>query len=224
MSLIYARSGQVIDAPVIHTDRGLDLTDKRFGRLVALRVVDTSKDGNVWLCQCDCGSVALRTASRLQDAMKHGRAPECNECKRARWRRHWETVKAKRVAKLSSMRREWLVRARLGESLYSDAFDYLETETIIKCVESSCDVEFFREEPLQIWNDQIVMKHAVPFSDLEVAHQSPAKRKRAGVDDAEWELMEFRRISREAIAEHLATAPIPNELELNDDMIWIGEP
>lgn len=34
-----------------------DLTGQRFGRLVALRIVDNEKRGVYWRCQCDCGTI-----------------------------------------------------------------------------------------------------------------------------------------------------------------------
>ena len=37
--------------------RGKDLTNKRFGKLVALRRAGSNKQGCVmWICQCDCGN------------------------------------------------------------------------------------------------------------------------------------------------------------------------
>lgn len=43
-----------------------DLTNIRFGRLVATKPVGKTKDGNVrWLCKCDCGSETVVTGGHL---------------------------------------------------------------------------------------------------------------------------------------------------------------
>ena len=43
-----------------------DLTDKRFGRLVALREAGRNKFGHVlWECQCDCGNIVIVSRTRL---------------------------------------------------------------------------------------------------------------------------------------------------------------
>jgi hypothetical protein len=78
--LLALPTGQVVRAPVIYTERGLDLTGRRFGALTALRVVQRSQAGNVWLCSCDCGSYALRTAAALNYRTKLGQQPACRAC------------------------------------------------------------------------------------------------------------------------------------------------
>ena len=46
----------------------LDLTNKRFGKLVALEKTDLRKDGRVvWKCQCDCGNTILCDTHSLQE-------------------------------------------------------------------------------------------------------------------------------------------------------------
>lgn len=46
--------------------RSKDITDQRFGRLVALGPVGRREQNIVWLCQCDCGqSVAVRTGALI---------------------------------------------------------------------------------------------------------------------------------------------------------------
>lgn len=37
----------------------IDLTGKRFGRLVAISLAVTEKKGSYWLCRCDCGNMAV---------------------------------------------------------------------------------------------------------------------------------------------------------------------
>ncbi len=42
-----------------------DLTNKRFGRLVALRCVGVVKRKRTWECQCDCGKLHITTGAEL---------------------------------------------------------------------------------------------------------------------------------------------------------------
>ena len=51
----------------------LDITGQRYGRLVALSVVSSSKQGQQWLCHCDCG----RTAVVRQILMRTGNTASC---------------------------------------------------------------------------------------------------------------------------------------------------
>jgi 5-methylcytosine-specific restriction endonuclease McrA len=53
-------SGLTAKAPV------RDITNKRFGRLVALEVIGKSRNKSlIWRCLCDCGAVTERTSSSL---------------------------------------------------------------------------------------------------------------------------------------------------------------
>ena len=45
--------------------RAKDLTNQRFGKLVALKRVANKKDKTCWLCQCDCGNQVIVEASSL---------------------------------------------------------------------------------------------------------------------------------------------------------------
>ena len=58
--------------------RLIDLTGKRFGRLLVLRRNGTAKDGTpLWECQCECGNIrdirgtALRSGSTLSCGCLH---------------------------------------------------------------------------------------------------------------------------------------------------------
>jgi hypothetical protein len=42
-----------------------DLTDLRFGRLLAIRSIGTSSAGRVWLCRCECGNTKKSVAKLL---------------------------------------------------------------------------------------------------------------------------------------------------------------
>jgi hypothetical protein len=68
-------------APALELGRGLDLRGERFGKLEPLHVVEKRQPGNVWLCLCQCGRFAKRTAAGLQASIKRGRVPQCNGCR-----------------------------------------------------------------------------------------------------------------------------------------------
>lgn len=52
----------------------LDLTNKRYGKLVALEKTEFRKDGRVvWRCRCDCGNICLCDTHSLQE----GRVKSC---------------------------------------------------------------------------------------------------------------------------------------------------
>jgi len=53
-----------------------DLTGQRFGSLVALEMIGKLRRSLTWLCQCDCGKTAIRTASQL----RMGSVKTCGRC------------------------------------------------------------------------------------------------------------------------------------------------
>lgn len=53
--------------------RFIDLTSKRFGKLVALKRAENRGKETFWLCQCDCGNTKEINASRL----KSGKTKSC---------------------------------------------------------------------------------------------------------------------------------------------------
>lgn len=59
------------------SESGLDLTDKRFGKLTAIKPTgEKKKGGRVWYCECDCGGTIETTARSLNN----GRTTSCG-CK-----------------------------------------------------------------------------------------------------------------------------------------------
>lgn len=58
------------------------LWGQRFGELTAIKAVGKRGLAVEWLCRCDCGNVALRTASYLATARKRGTRPCCAGCLR----------------------------------------------------------------------------------------------------------------------------------------------
>lgn len=55
----------------------IDITDQRFGRLVVVRQVQTSKPGKHWLCQCDCGNTCIRRTGALRDKTRTNKSCGC---------------------------------------------------------------------------------------------------------------------------------------------------
>lgn len=76
-----------------------DLTNQRFGRLVAIRPTEERDHGTVvWLCRCDCGNVVLVSLQRL----KAGNTKSCG------------CLKSERVKKMNIER--GAIKKRYGES------------------------------------------------------------------------------------------------------------
>jgi hypothetical protein len=58
----------------------LDLRGQRFGELVAMLPVGRTRGSVRWLCQCDCGRPATRTAAQLVASRKDHFSPACHRC------------------------------------------------------------------------------------------------------------------------------------------------
>lgn len=57
----------------------VDLTGKRFGKLVVLRRAENSKNGRArWLCQCDCGNQTITEGTDLRRKNRPTRSCGCN--------------------------------------------------------------------------------------------------------------------------------------------------
>lgn len=53
-----------------------NLTNQRFGKLVAIKKYSKSKNGNIWLCICDCGKFTTVLSSNL--LKNHTKSCGCN--------------------------------------------------------------------------------------------------------------------------------------------------
>lgn len=62
--------------------KALELTNQRFGRLVAVRYVDSVQNRRRWLCRCDCGNEPIVYASSL--SLGDTRSCGCLKLDRAR--------------------------------------------------------------------------------------------------------------------------------------------
>ena len=50
--------------------KALDLTNQRFGRLVAVKAIGKARSGNIiWYCACDCGSSKEVAAGNLRSGV-----------------------------------------------------------------------------------------------------------------------------------------------------------
>ena len=50
-----------------HSNKKLDLTGQRFGRLTALAPAENIGGCTAWLCRCDCGKETVVITKRLRD-------------------------------------------------------------------------------------------------------------------------------------------------------------
>jgi hypothetical protein len=80
-----------------HSQTGsrLELKGKRFGRLIALRMVGADRGRNIiWLCRCDCGRTKPVAASNLRT----GDTRSCGCLKRESARRVADLIRPKAMA------------------------------------------------------------------------------------------------------------------------------
>lgn len=78
-----------------------DLTNKRFGRLIAIKVDHTKPIGNnkvryYWLCNCDCGNTAVVPTSDLISTHTQSCGCYANDLKEEILKKAWEATKLKR--------------------------------------------------------------------------------------------------------------------------------
>ena len=78
-----------------------DLTNQRFGRIVALRDVGTGPTGRRWLCRCDCGKEFERAAGQLRRQANNGVTQMCLGCNQAQ-----RQERAKRFKRFGARRRK----------------------------------------------------------------------------------------------------------------------
>ena len=54
----------------VHSYKFIDLTGKRFGKLVVKEYAGTHKRESMWKCQCDCGEICYTVSSKLKKGKK----------------------------------------------------------------------------------------------------------------------------------------------------------
>lgn len=86
----------------------VDITNQRFGKLVALKRAPNIKDKTAWYCQCDCGETPIIRTNTL----KSGRAKSCGcareEHPRFRNKKHGHRTKKDNGQRSSKEYRCWL--------------------------------------------------------------------------------------------------------------------
>lgn len=80
-----------------------DITGKRFGRLLVVKIHSKSRHGNyLWLCRCDCG----KSATPITGSLISGASKSCgclkSEVTGNLWRKHGGTKLGKRTPEYSS--------------------------------------------------------------------------------------------------------------------------
>lgn len=86
----------------------LDLTNQRFGKLTAIRVVGSDKNYNkIWECKCDCGN----TCTALAKALKNGHTRSCG-CSRTIDRA--TDLTGQKFGRLTVVERDWGVASKKG--------------------------------------------------------------------------------------------------------------
>lgn len=79
----------------------IDITGQRFGRLVAIMPVKTTKQGVYWRCQCDCGATVEVVAKKL----RYGSTVSCSCWRKTRRLKHGMTKTPEHVAWTSMLER-----------------------------------------------------------------------------------------------------------------------
>ena len=103
--------------------RILDLTNKRFGKLVAVKLTDMRKSGErVWECKCDCGNITYVTTGNLRS----GNTTSCG-CsiltKDLTGQRFGRLVAIRRVTETGDKRPMWLCRCDCGNECTIGRYD-----------------------------------------------------------------------------------------------------
>lgn len=147
----------------------IDLRGQKFGQLEPLRVVAKRHVGNVWLCLCDCGRFAARTAAALRQAVKDNETPMCQQCRDELSRGlHIEAGNHR----LEGLRRLW----RRRRKLYSDrALEHYTNQ-----IRSAVALELELDEPecddppaLPLWG--LSLADAIAAVDAPRVHCSPKR-------------------------------------------------
>lgn len=105
-----------------------NITNKRYGKLTALRPVESTPNGIVWELRCDCGVTLYRTVGWLN--YHAGKALMCASCRSKRQARRAEARRSKLTRVLRKM---W---AKHG-SLYSADWEQREEQGILEELEAT---------------------------------------------------------------------------------------
>jgi len=119
-----------------------DITDERFGKLIAIRPIKERNSGAViWECKCDCGNKCLRRGSRLRFAKSNGITSACKEC---------------RAVELSHRTKKFHAEGRMGNGSQVRWLRTLWQEC--GTLYSAEDMKFMELDTLdELWTDFLVM-------------------------------------------------------------------
>jgi hypothetical protein len=84
----------------------------RFGELTVVRELSKgerthSGQGREWMCECDCGLLAIRTTGQLNQSRRDGRAPCCAKCLRELRGGSWYERQRMNVERFHNRMEEW---------------------------------------------------------------------------------------------------------------------
>lgn len=117
-----------------------DLSNQRFGRLVAIKDFGSSKDGRLWYCRCDCGN----THSVLGRMLVRGSTKSCGCLRREN---AIKIGKSKRLPNGISARNALLSRYKQSASIRNIDFD-LSDKIFFSLVTQNCF--YCDKEPNQV--------------------------------------------------------------------------
>jgi len=80
MSYLAMETGQKVAVGADEVRRGFNIEGDVFGLLTAVRIVDRSRRGNVWLLRCECGQYCTRSTAKLNYAKVNGFRTGCRQC------------------------------------------------------------------------------------------------------------------------------------------------
>jgi hypothetical protein len=118
--------------------RTKDITDQRFGNLVAVRptnMLDKKRRNVVWVFRCDCGKEIERASDTVKSVVRTGKIPACSHAcpKKAKTEQSYKTIKAGDVfGKLEAIHpvnvtargyRNWLFRCVCGKEIVRSPYN-----------------------------------------------------------------------------------------------------
>ena len=122
-----------------------DLTDQRFGRLVAIRQVGSnSSKSRLWLCRCDCGNEKVIPANQLYPDGKSTRSCGClrSDSKRGKAKTHGKSR--------TPLHRVWLSIVRRCTTPSNNGYPNYGGRGILICDQWRHDIQAFYDHVTQL--------------------------------------------------------------------------
>lgn len=94
----------------------IDITKRRFGRLVAIKHIGSKQNRALWLCQCDCGKQHIATSNLLKSGKTSSCGCKLNESKAAdiTGKSFGHLTAIKRIGTNNYKRALWLCQCECG--------------------------------------------------------------------------------------------------------------